>query len=80
MAKVIEIKNVRLSFPHVFEHGTFGGESTNKYEATFLLPKSDEKTYKLIMAEVEATRGKTKVPSDKPLVTKSPFQQLIVIA
>jgi hypothetical protein len=65
MAKVIELKNVRLSFPHVFEHGTFGGESTGKYEATFLLPKSDEKTYKAIMAEVEATKGKTKIPSDK---------------
>ena len=65
MAKVLELKKVRLSFPHVFEHGTFGGETTGKYEATFLLPKSDVKTYELIMAEVEATKGKSKVPSDK---------------
>ena len=65
MAKNIKLKNVRLSFPSVFEHGSFGGESTGKYEATFLLPKSDEKTYKEIMAEIEAVKGKTKIPSDK---------------
>ena len=68
MSKVIELKNCRLSFPHVFEHGSFGGESTGKYEATFLLPKSDEKTYNAIMAEVEATKGKTKIPSNKVCV------------
>jgi len=65
MAKVIELKNVRLSFPALFEHGSFGGESTGKYEATFLLPKGDEKTYKAIMAEIDATKGKTKIPSNK---------------
>ncbi len=68
MAKVLELKNVLLSFPSVFQHGTFGGESTGKYEATFLLPKSDEKTYKALMAEVEAVKGKTKIPSDKVAV------------
>jgi hypothetical protein len=65
MSKSIKLKNVKLSFPSVFEHGVYGGESTGKYEATFLLPKSDEKTYKAIMAEIEAVKGKTKIPSDK---------------
>ncbi len=65
MAKVIKLENVRLSFPHVFEHGSFGGESTGKYEATFLLPKSNTKAYDMVMAEVEATKGKTKIASDK---------------
>jgi hypothetical protein len=61
----IMLKNVRLSFPKVFEHGSFGGESTGKYEATFLLPKSDEATYKKIMSAITETKGKTKIPSDK---------------
>ncbi len=65
MAKVLELKNVKLSFPKVFQHGTFGGESTGKYEATFLLPKEDEKMYNEIMAEVEATKGKTKITTEK---------------
>ena len=61
----IMLKNVRLSFPSVFEHGSFGGESTGKYEATFLLPKSDKATYKKIMDAIEECKGKTKIPSDK---------------
>lgn len=61
----IMLKNVKLSFPKVFEHGSFGGESTGKYEATFLLPKSDEATYKKVMAAIEEVKGKTKIPSDK---------------
>ena len=65
MSKIIELKNVRLSFPSVFQHGTFGGETTGKYEATFLLPKSDTKTYDAIIAEVLAVKGKTKMSEDK---------------
>lgn len=59
------LKNVILSFPKVFEHGSFGGESTGKYEATFLLPKSDKATYDKVMKAIEETKGKTKIPSDK---------------
>lgn len=65
MSQTIMLKNVKLSYPAVFEHGSFGGESTGKYEATFLLPKSDEATYKKVMALVDETKGKAKVPSDK---------------
>lgn len=63
----IKLRKVRLSFPSVFEHGTFGGEDTGKYEATFLLPKEDEKTYKKIMAEVTKVLAdkKMKIPKDK---------------
>jgi hypothetical protein len=64
MSKVM-LKSVKLSFPKVFEHGSFGGESTGKYEATFLLPKSDTATYKKVMSAIEEVKGKTKIPSDK---------------
>ena len=59
------LKNVKLSFPKVFEHGSFGGESTGKYEATFLLPKTDVKTYERVMELITEAKGKTKIPSDK---------------
>jgi len=65
MSQNVMLKNVKLSFPAVFEHGSFGGESTGKYEATFLLPKSDTATHKKIMALIEEVKGKTKIPSDK---------------
>jgi hypothetical protein len=35
----IKLKNVRLSFPSLFQEAVFGGESTGKYEATFILDK-----------------------------------------
>jgi len=65
MAAVIKLKNVVLSFPSVFEHGSFGGESTGKYEATFLLSKSDTKTYDKIVAEIKEVMGKSKIPQSK---------------
>ena len=63
----IMMKKVRLSFPSVFEHGSFGGNTTGKYEATFLLPKSDEKTYNKIVKAIESlvAEKKTKVPKAK---------------
>jgi len=45
--KVI-IKNVRLSFPSLFQHEVYAGESTEKYAATFLIPKSDKATVNAI--------------------------------
>ena len=62
------LKNVKLSFPKVFEHGSFGGESTGKYEATFLLPKTDTATYDKLMKAIDEVKGKTKIPSDKVAV------------
>ena len=38
--KVI-LKNVRLSFPSIWQHAEYAGESSGKYEATFLIPKDD---------------------------------------
>lgn len=35
----IKLANVRLSFPSLFKMASFGGESTGKYEATFVLDK-----------------------------------------
>lgn len=63
----IKLRKVRLSFPSVFEHGSFGGKSTGKYEATFLLPKSDEKTYNLIVKQIKAllAEKKMKIPTAK---------------
>lgn len=67
MSKV-KMQNVRLSFPSVFQHGTFGGESNGKFEATFILDKVDhadlitsiKKQIETLMAE-----AKIKVGSDK---------------
>lgn len=38
MAK-FKVKNARLSYPSLFQHGTYQGSSTGKYEATFILDK-----------------------------------------
>ena len=37
----IQLPNVRLSFPSLFAHGQFNGESTGKFEATFILDAKD---------------------------------------
>lgn len=62
----ITLKNVRLSFPSLFKKSSFNGQE-GKYEATFLIPKSDEKTYKAIMDMIESCKkdNKVKVASDK---------------
>lgn len=36
----IMLPNVRLSFPSLWQHESFGGESTGKYAATFILDKT----------------------------------------
>lgn len=65
----IKLNNVRLSFPSLFRKGTFAGEET-KYEATFLLNKTEQKD--LIeqiqkgIAELISTELKgAKLPADK---------------
>lgn len=62
----IQLKNVRLSFPSVFNRSSFEGQE-GKYEATFLIPKSDKKTYKLLNDAIEQAiaDAKVKVPADK---------------
>lgn len=65
----IKIQAARLSFPSLFQMASFGGESTGKYEATFILDKTEHaEVIKQIEAEVarlmkEELKGK--IASDK---------------
>lgn len=63
----ITIKNARLSFPSLFNKAVFNGQE-GKYEATFLFPKTDTKTYDTIMKAIEDTKTEHKlgkVPASK---------------
>ena len=63
----IKLHNVRLSFPSIFQRSSYDGEE-GKYEASFLIPKSDTKTVKLLQDAIEAAIKESKVdkvPSDK---------------
>lgn len=62
----ITLKNVRLSFPSVFQKAVFKGVE-GKYEATFLIDKLDKATKKAIDDAIEAAiaAAKVKVPADK---------------
>lgn len=66
-SKKIHLKNVRISFPSIFQKETFEGKET-KYAATFLIPKSDVKTKKIIdaaIADAMADAKVAKVSSDR---------------
>lgn len=65
MSKIL-LKNVRLSFPSVFQRAVFDGQE-GKYEATFLIPKSDTKLKAQLDAAIdEAIKAAgIKVASDK---------------
>lgn len=69
MSKKITLKKVRLSFPSLFKMGSFGGESTGKYEATFILDKSEHKeviqTLRTEITNLMKTELKTKLASDR---------------
>lgn len=65
----IKLQSVRLSFPSLFQQAAFGGESTGKYEATFIL---DKKEHAQVISQIEAEIArlqkeeiKAKVSSDK---------------
>ncbi len=62
----IQLKNVRLSFPSLFQKASFNGVE-GKYEATFLIPKSDTKTKTAIDEAINKAiaEANIKVPSDK---------------
>jgi len=49
----IKIQNVRIAFPSLWQKAQFGGEAT-KFEATFLVDKSDTETVKRINAAINA--------------------------
>lgn len=64
----LKLGNVRLSFPSLFRTGTFGGESTGKYEATFILDKVEHKDLiAQIKQQIESlcAESKIKAPADK---------------
>ena len=65
----IQLKAVRLSFPSLFQPGSFGGESTGKYEATFVLDKKEHAdAIKQIQTAADALMKeafKGKIPADK---------------
>ena len=65
MSKIL-LNNVRLSFPSIFQRSVFDGKE-GKYEATFLIPKSDAKLKAQLDAAIdEAIKAAgIKVPSDK---------------
>ncbi len=53
MSENIKLRNVRLSFPNLFEYETYEGKSREKYSGTFLIPKSDTKTIQIIQSAVD---------------------------
>ncbi len=65
----IQLKAVRLSFPSLFQPSSFGGESTDKYEATFVLDKKEHaEVIKQIQTAADALMKeafKGKIPADK---------------
>lgn len=65
MSKMM-LKNVRLSFPSVFKKADFEGKE-GKYEATFLIPKTDTKTKAMLDKAIdEAIKlANVKVSSEK---------------
>ena len=65
-AEKVHLKNVRLSFPSIFKKSVFD-DNVGKYEATFLLDKSDKKTKKAVDEAIKAAiaEANIKVPVDK---------------
>ena len=65
----INLKSVRLSFPSLFQAASFNGESTGKYEATFVLDKKDHaKEISTIQAQIDTLMKETfkgRIPADK---------------
>ena len=49
----LRLKNVRLSFPSLYETELYDGEDTGKYAATFLIDKSDKKQLKMLRSRMD---------------------------
>tara|TARA_R100001530_G_scaffold113566_1_gene80539 strand:- start:482 stop:991 length:510 start_codon:yes stop_codon:yes gene_type:complete len=67
MSDNIILKNVRLSYPSLFSKAEFNGQK-GKYEATFLIPKTDTATKAALdamIAEALSEARVQKVPADK---------------
>lgn len=65
----IKLGNVRLSFPSLFKMASFGGESTGKFEATFVLDKVEHaEVIEQLKKRIETlmkTELKGKIAADK---------------
>lgn len=55
MEQLFKLNNVRLSFPALFQHETFNGESTGKFGATFIL---DKKLHADVISEIKRVINK----------------------
>lgn len=64
MSKII-LKNVRLSFPSLWCTEVYNGTDTEKYAATFLIPKDDKQAEVLKKAVVAAAEEKFGKPVPK---------------
>jgi hypothetical protein len=67
-SKRFQLKNVRLSFPSLYERSKMENtDGPGKYEATFLLPKSDKKQHQMLLKIAEAAIAESgiKIPKDK---------------
>jgi len=64
MNKRVKLKNVRLSYPSLFKRSSYEGKE-GKYEATFLIQKSDEKLKQEIDTEIQNILKETKIKVPK---------------
>ena len=67
-SKRIQLKNVRLSFPSLYERSKMANDDgPGKYEATFLISKEDKKQVAMLNKVIEATIAESgiKIPKDK---------------
>lgn len=62
MSKKVMLRNVRLSYEHVFTPSSFDDTQEKKYSATFIIPKDHPDLHGLKKAMFEA--GKESFPSD----------------
>lgn len=68
MSRKIVLRNVRLSYEHIFEPSAFQEGDTPKYSATFIIPKDhpDIKTVKAALFEAGAEKYPTAFVPGKP--------------
>jgi hypothetical protein len=70
----IYLKNVRLSFPSLFQTETFGGEDTGKYGATLILDVTEHapaiRQTNEAFGEIAKEKFKGKIPPDDKLCLK----------
>lgn len=64
---IVKLRNVRLSFENLFQHETYEGKSTEKYTATFLIPKGSEQDAAVEQA-IERAIARSSTPK-KPFIT-----------